>query len=193
MLSVLCYPYSMKKEDIDKNLLRGGEYFILSLWIQSQMTDLIIFKDHPRIIKRFTEQPKKIPKTLRDKRMKYWKNDFGFIKKEFLNKFKNSLTSQGIGDIETIYAIRNAIGHSHVSLARNYFLYRPGNRKKLTEFKKAFDIQRPDSDIAKPIVFKFDFSNDEIYLHNFAAIQRMDEIHLKSLAESLGVPHSRIR
>ena len=56
MLSVLCYPYSMKKEDIDKNLLRGGEYFILSLWIQSQMTDLIIFKDHPRIIKRFTDK-----------------------------------------------------------------------------------------------------------------------------------------
>jgi hypothetical protein len=183
----------MLDEDISKNLRRGGEYFVLSIWIQSQMADLIILKDHPRIIKRFIERPAKIPKTLRDKRMLFWQKDFGFVKKEFLRRFKNELSEQCIKDIDTIYGIRNAIGHSYVSLARNYFLYRPGSRKKLNEFKKAFDVANPNVDASKPRVFKFDFSNDKIYLHNFAAIQRMDEVHLQSLAKSMGIPHSRIR
>ncbi|MBU1557340.1 hypothetical protein KKC45_00015 [Patescibacteria group bacterium] len=65
----------MREEDIDINLRRGGEYFILSLWIQSQMTDLIIFYDHPRIVKRFIDRPERIPKTLRDKRIKYLQKD----------------------------------------------------------------------------------------------------------------------
>ncbi len=183
----------MLDDDISKNFRRGGEYFVLSLWIQSQMTDLIIFYDHPRIIKRFVERPKTIPKILRDKRMKYWQKDFGYIKKEFLKRFKNDLTEQCGKDIDIVYGIRNAIGHSYVSLARNYFLYRPGSRKKLNEYKKAFDRPTPSGDAAKPTIYEFDFSNDQIYLHNFAAIQRMDEVHLKAIAESLKVPHSRIR
>lgn len=183
----------MEEDDINKNLHRGGEYFILSIWIQSQMVDLIIFHDHPRIIKRFTEQPQVIPKTLKDKRMRYWQRDFRYIKDEFLKRFEKSLSEQCRNDIDTIFGIRNAIGHSYVSLARNYFLYRPGNKKKLNEFKKAFNMKKFDSHASKPRIFKFDFSNDKIYLHNFAAIQRMDEIHLKFLSDNLGVPHSRIR
>ena len=183
----------MEEEDINKNLRRGGEYFILSIWIQSQMADLIVFHDHPRIIKRFIAQPETIPKTLRDERMKYWQKDFGFIKKEFLKRFGDILSEQCQNDLNVIYGIRNAIGHSYVSLARNYFLYRPSSKRKLNEFKKSFNVQNPDSDASKPRVFKFDFSNDKIYLHNFAAIQRMDEVHLKSLATNMNISHSRIR
>lgn len=126
-------------------------------------------------------------------RFRFEFKDFGYIKKEFLNRFRNDLSEQCKKDIDTVYGIRNAIGHSYVSLARNYFLYRPGSRKKLNEYKKAFNRGTSSEDAAKPIVYKFDFSNDEIYLPNFAAIQRLDEVSLNQIAINLGVTHSRIR
>ncbi len=183
----------MEANPIDINLFRGGEYFIYSLWIQSQMTDLIILAEHPKIIKRFVAFDKKIPPPLVRGRMKYWQEDFGYIKKRFLKVFENKLSKQAMADLEIIYHIRNAIGHSYVSLARNYFLYRPGSAKKYREFKKAFNINTSNSKHAKPIVIKFNFSDDKIYLHNFGAIQRTDEQHLKKLANELNIPHPRIR
>ena len=183
----------MTYAQIDTNLRRGGEIFIYSLWIQSQMTDLIILNDHPRIIRKFVDYPKTIPPTLRNNRMKYWRKSFGYIKKEFIKRFNNSLSDQALQDLNTVYFIRNAIGHSYVSLARHYFLYRPDSRRKLIAFKKSFDVVNQSADAAKPIVFKFDFSNDEIYIHNYDAIKRLDEVHLRTLAVALNIPHSRIR
>jgi len=183
----------MEESEIKKNLRRGGEYFVFSIWVQSQMTDLIIFHDHPRIINRFIEREERIPRTLRDKRMTYWQKNFRYVKDEFLARFGNSVSSQCKKDIGIIMGIRNAIGHSYVSLARDHFLYRPSSKKKLNEFKKAFDIIVPNSNPSMPRVYKFDFADNEVCKKNFEAIKRMDEVHLKSIATKLGVPHSRIR
>lgn len=178
---------------MDKNFTRAGRYFIFSIWIQSQLSDLIILSRHPRIIKKFIDNPQKIPLILRNERMKFWQKDFGEVKKVFEQEFRKDLSSQAKTDLSTIYYIRNAIGHSYVSLSRNYLMYKPSSRKKANDFKKAMNVIKPNDVVARPIIYKLDFSNDEIYFHNFEAIKRLDEIHLKNIANKIRIPHSRIR
>jgi len=54
--------------------------------------------------------------------------DFSRIKTEFLSAFASTLSCNEVDDIEHVYHLRNMIGHAHVSIARNYMLFRPGGK-----------------------------------------------------------------
>ncbi len=183
----------MLEDRIQKNLLGAGELFIYSLWLQSQMTDLIILSKHPKIRKRFVSRPQKIPATLRIERMKYWRKDFGVIRQEFEKEFAGSISVEAQSDLRRVYNLRNAIAHSYVSLARDYFLYRPsGKGARTRKLAKEFGVTKK-ADSAKPTLFKISFADDAPYLSMFAVMQRLDTVHLRSFADKLGIPHSRIR
>jgi hypothetical protein len=51
----------------------------------------------------------------------------------------------------------------------------------------------PSNDVHDPIVLKLNFSDEKIYNQNFDAITRLDQQHLRAIAELIGIPHSRVR
>ena len=179
--------------DSEKNLTRAGHFFMSSLWIQGQMVDLIILSKHPRIRKRFIERKKRVPTIMSKERMIYWQKDFAEVSKEFVSIFNDLLTDDARKDIDTIYYLRNAIAHSHISFALDYLLYRPkGARKKVRDIIRSLGVtKRPSA--ASPIVFKLSFGDDAKYEKTFEVVTRTDQTHMKAVADWLKIPHSRIR
>jgi len=54
-----------------------------SVWLQNQMTDLIILKKHPDIIDEFIGNPLVIPSFMHKVRVNYWEKQFYTVKEEF--------------------------------------------------------------------------------------------------------------
>lgn len=179
-----------------KNLMRAGELFMYSVWLQKQMVDLLILKRNPEIISEFIDDyiaKDTIPKIMSVRRVKYWEMNFGSILKVFKDEFVTILEESEIKDLDIIYQIRNAIAHSYVSIAREYLLFHPsGGEKKENEIINTFGLVTSDL-TTKPIILKLEFSKDERYLEIFSIIKRIDEICFKKISNILEIPHSRIR
>jgi len=157
------------------------------------MSDLIILKKCPEFIDDFIKNPSRIPKVMHQQRVKYWEKKFHTVKEEFKRVFSYMLREDELNDLESVYQIRNAIAHSHISLGRDYMLFRPARgARQEQEIKKAFGLA-PIDDQADPMMLKLTFYNDERYLYNFNQIKRLDEVCFKRLSDSIGIPHSRIR
>ncbi len=108
-------------------------------------------------------------------------------------EFKDDLTLEEKQDIEEIYNIRNMIAHAHVSIGRNYMLFRPHGGSKKENY--LIDVMKPQpvDDQANPMIFKLEFWRSDIFKTVSDLMERFDQTCLKRLATSLGVPHDRIR
>lgn len=177
----------------DTNIARAGEFFVLCLWIQGQMVDLIIFKLNPDLIQPFVSNPERIPSEVAKLRAQYWEKDFGPVKKKFEHLFGNQLSNESREDIDAIFFLRNAIGHAHVSLGRDFFLYRPDKGEEhFAKIVSALEL-RSVEDASTPPMMKISFYDDQRYINDFNRIQRLDQECFSVLASSLGMPHGRIR
>ena len=177
----------------DINIQRAGEFFIYSIWLQSQMGDLIILRKYPDIIEEFITIKEVVPKKMSIERESYWKKQFAEIKREFVELFGSNLLEEDIKDLDAIYNLRNAIAHSHISLGRDYFLYRPARgEKQEMEIVRSLDIP-PRENASDPMILKLSFHDDEKYFKEFNRIKRLDEICFKRIADLIKIPHSRVR
>jgi len=182
------------EEKVKQNMLRCGEYLMYSIWIQGQLSDLVIFNRNKQLINDFVTVKEKIPEILVNERVIFWKKDFKDVKKDFEKEFADKLTDQDMADLNTIFYIRNAIAHSHVSLARNFLFYIPGSSKIEQNFQSSLEIlNKHELNISASTIFKIDFFKDEIYFHNFDTIKRIDENLLERICNELSIPHSRIQ
>jgi hypothetical protein len=181
----------MDKSEI--NIKRAGEFFMYSIWLQGQMSDLIILKNNPGYIEDFVNNPLRIPKLMHQQRVKYWKKQFHTVTEEFKQVFADLLHEDELHDLECVYHLRNAIAHSHVSLGRDYMLFRParGSRQE-QEIRKAFCLTAI-KDESDPMLLKLTFYNDDNYLNDFNKLKRLDEDCFERLSNSIGISHSRIR
>lgn len=179
-------------EKPEENLVNAGILFMFSVWLQSQMVDLVIFSKHPDLISNFVAHPDKIPREFHQLRAKYWEKDFSQIKTEFLSVFASKLSGKEVEDIEHVYHLRNMIGHAHVSIARNYMLFRPGGEKRERAIVDAF---KPElvTDQSDPLMFKLEFWKPDIFKAFSDLMERVDQQCLDRVATDLGVPHGRIR
>jgi hypothetical protein len=183
----------MNRDKAEINILRAGEFFIYTLWIQSQMADLIILKKNPDIVDDFISNPSRIPQVMFDERVQYWEKQFFQVKEEFETIFSGIISDDDRKDLAAIYYLRNAIAHSHVSLGRDYFLYRPARGEAQEQDIKSTLGLSPKPDQADPMILKMSFYDDDKYFFDFNRIKRLDESCFKVIAESIGIPHSRIR
>lgn len=176
----------------EEAMVNAGLIFIFTVWLQGQMSDLIILKKNPNLVADFVTNPTKIPTPYHKLRVGYWKRQFGDVKKEFMEVFSDLLTKQDLDDIDQIYHVRNMIGHAHVSVGRDYMLYRPGSSRKEQEVLAAFN---PESvpDQADPVMIKLSFWRPEVFKSLSDQIGRLDQVCFARLAGTLGVPHGRIR
>ncbi len=90
--------------------------------------DLIILNRHPEIIADFINVPTEVPAVISGERVEYWAKTFHPIKSEFVKTF--DIQELHETDLEAVYHLRNAIAHAHVSLGRDYFLYRPARGER---------------------------------------------------------------
>jgi len=181
-----------KEEDIDLSFTKAGRFLIYSLWIQSQLSDLIILDRNKGIINDFNTNPI-MPEILQRERFIFWEKDFKEVKEIFEKEFSNQLTKQAKLDLNAIYYLRNAISHSQVSVGRKYLLYKPNNKKTLDLIREVINITNkddPDPNLVRDII-KIDFSENEQILMNL--IKRFDETFLKEICKNIGVVHPRIR
>ena len=178
-----------RPEEAMKN---AGLIFIFTVWLQGQMSDLIILKKNPGLIADFAANPAKIPAPYHKLRASYWELQFGDVKKEFVEAFSDQLTKQDMDDIDQIYHVRNMIGHAHISVGRDYMLYRPGNSRKEQEVLAAFNPE-PVAEQSEPVMIKLSFWRPDIFKSLSDQIGRLDQECFARLAGALGVSHGRIR
>ena len=112
---------SLSREITEITIQRAGEFFMYSIWLQGQMSDLIILNQSKHIIPDFIANPSQVPNQMSTKRAKYWEMSFLSVKNEFVETF--TLSDQHKNDLNAIYHLRNAIAHSHVSMGRSYLLF----------------------------------------------------------------------
>lgn len=179
-------------EDIDASFTKAGRFLIYSLWIQSQLSDLIILNRNKEIINDLNTNSI-IPEILLKERFIFWEKDFKEVKKTFESEFSNLLTAQAKIDLNTIYYLRNAISHSQVSVGRKYLLYKPNNEKTLTSIMEIMNITNKDEPNLVKNIIKIDYSNDSNYHNNMNLIKRFDETFLKEVCKNIGIHHPKIR
>lgn len=176
----------------EQAMANAGLIFIFTVWLQGQMSDLVILKKNPGLVADFVANPFKIPAPYHELRVSYWERQFGDVKKEFVEAFSGQLTEQELNEIDEIYHVRNMIGHAHVSVGRDYMLYRPGNSRKEKEILSAFNPE-PVTDQASPVMIKLSFWRPEVFNSLSDQIEHLDQVCFARLAVALGVPHGRIR
>lgn len=172
---------------------RAGVILISCIWVEKRLIDLIILKQHPRLIKKCNQSNSKVklPYTFIKERIKFWEKDFYLIKNDFIELFNPSKNWLNI--LEGIYDWRNIIGHSYISLYRDYLLYRPnGKKKKINRLIKNHIINKPKNP-AKPFLLTLKLGDDNKYEKILKIIEDFDQIYLKNIAESLGINYEKIR
>ncbi|ONF44574.1 hypothetical protein BTO32_06240 [Marinobacter lutaoensis] len=177
----------------EKNMVNAGIVFMFTAWLQGQMSDLVIFKNNPGLLPEFIANPSRVPNEFHQIRVTYWEKQFGPVKNEFKEAFSDILTDDEKKDIEELYHLRNMIAHAHVSIGRDYMLYRPfgGERR---EQKLIDDLQlTPIDDQSDPMILKIELWRDDRFQNASDLIERIEQVTFKKVAESIGVPHSRIR
>jgi len=180
-------------ETPDKNMVNAGIIFMFTAWIQSQMSDLIIFKNNPNLISDFIKNPSRVPNNFHSIRVTYWEKQFAAIKNEFKEVFSKILTDNEKKDIEEVYHLRNMIAHSHVSIGRNYMLYRPnGGEKREQKLTDDLNLQSVDNQ-SEPMILKIELWREDKFKYMSDIMERIDQITLKKVADNMGVPHGRIR
>lgn len=180
-------------EKPEKNMVNAGIVFMFTAWLQGQMSDLIIFKKNPELIPDFIENPKRVPSEFSKLRVEYWEKQFGPVKNEFKEVFSNQLSDAENRDVEEIYHLRNMIAHAHVSVGRDYMLYRPyGGPQREQRLISDLNLQ-PVDDQSDPIILKIELWRKDVFANASNLVERLDQVTLKKIADNLGVPHGRIR
>ena len=173
-------------------LERAGHILMLCIWLENRLIDLLILKRHPRIIKKLnaSSSKTKLPWTLIQKRLKYWKKDFFDIKEEFIDTFTPK--EDWKANLEGIYHWRNMLSHCYISLHREYLLFRPKTRKKMYTMIKDLSIKKRESR-SNPIILKLHLTRNSLYQAMLKVFEEFDSVYLKWEAERLGIDYEKIR
>ena len=175
------------------NIARAGELLMLSSWLQGQMSDLLILRENPAVLAEFIAKPETVPTIVSARRMVRWERTFTAVVQEFEQTFQRTLSVQHSKDLHSLVFIRNGLAHAHVSMGRDYLLYRPsGGAAKIRRLIETLELKQV-VDQSNPLVIKFALWNDDRYLPTFALITRLDQDCFSHLAREVGIPHSRIR
>lgn len=180
-------------EKTEENMVNAGIFFMFTAWLQGQMADLTILSKNKNLIPSFLENPKRIPGGYHKIRAEYWEKQFGTVKNEFKEEFSSLLTEAESKDIEALYHLRNMIAHAHVSVGRDYMLYRPfGGTNREKKLIADLDL-KPVEDQSDPMMLKLEFWRKDVFANTSNLVERLDMGCMKRIAEHLGVPHGRIR
>ena len=85
------------------------------------------------------------------------------------------------------------IGHVHVSLGRDYMLYRPtGGAEREQQLISDLGIKQFENR-SNPTLVKVELAKKTQFDRTLAMINRLDQNTLSKVAASIGVPHDQIR
>jgi hypothetical protein len=78
----------------EENMVNAGIIFMFSVWLQGQMSDLVILKNNPHLIADFLASPERVPNEFHKIRINYWEKQFANVKKEFESAFESDLSKE---------------------------------------------------------------------------------------------------
>lgn len=177
-------------EDAIQNMRNAAHVFICTVWLQGQMSDLVILKTHPHLVRDFVSAVR-VPDAFHAIRVRYWEKDFSQVKRELFDVFRAELAESEKRDIEQIFQLRNAIAHAHISAGRPYMLFRPSSNSRERSMIEAFNTAQRE-EFARPTLFKLQFT-EELFQRVSDQIGRIDQVCFARLSDVVGVQHSRIR
>jgi len=176
-------------------LERAGQIFITCIWIEKRLVDLIVLKKHPRLIQKVNGDSGLLPRTFVDERMRWWQKDFKDVKEEFISLFQPNKDWRG--HLEAFYEYRNILGHGHVSLYRDFVLYRPGPagkglRRKIYGQKRVLEPTRVPGKRRNHVAL-LRLSDDVVFKRLSDSLTEFDEKYLAYEAKKLGLNYEKIR
>ncbi len=174
------------------HMVRAGEFFMYTLWLQSQMADLLILNKDRTLVEERMNDSSRIPQRMVMARAQYMHKNFDLVLTEFKKAFKKVLSNDDVCDLAKIRLLRDMIAHSHVSVGREFLLHSPNHRSKLEHIKRHFALGEIPNQ-PEPPQMKLDFGNNDRFLNDFALIKRIDEDCFAKVAQLVGISHSRIR
>jgi|GEM_PF-3828927 len=181
----------MTEHDIMQQLKRAGHYFVMSVWTQSQMVFLIALKENETELGGYIADTLTIPKGIVQRRFELMKLSFNPVLNIFCETFE--ISEQCLKDLHTVSNMRDFIAHSFISLGKDYFLYTPSSDRRQAKIQEQMDIRVPESEeLAGPDIYKISF-RDEIFDHNFAAIERLDKDHFEEIGKRMGLSRNMVR
>lgn len=142
-----------------KHLQYAGHLLILSIWVQNVMTDLLIFKKFPDVLKEFNDiENFSIEKEtlFYSRRIEYWQKNLGKISKEFLELFPELLNYQF--DFDHLEHFRDLLAHGHYSLKHDIVVFQPNIKNKRKFNAKMKTLVGVESDVTEKSVMKVNMS-----------------------------------
>ncbi len=94
----------MKKfmDNPEENMVNAGIVFICTVWLQGQMSDLIILKNNPDLIEDFMANPERVRAEFHQKRVMCREKQFGPVKNEFTEVFSDLLIDDEKNEVQGI-------------------------------------------------------------------------------------------
>ncbi|MDD3887709.1 MAG: hypothetical protein PHN19_02940 [Patescibacteria group bacterium] len=162
----------------------AGHILINIIWIQGVLVDLIIFKEHPEIIKSFTATNKS--QNLGKYRQEHWKKNFSEIIERLKKCFPKTHPSW-FERLKYFADIRNAIAHGRIFVNKDYILYEPDSEQKTKKFEKHIKRKKPKS---QTIQIKFD---DKNFKKALDGIIEFDQKFFPSICKKTGINYNQIK
>ena len=175
-------------------LERPGIVFMLSVWMQSQMIDLLILKRHPEIRAEFLNSNANhpIPKLMVKGRARFTTRSFEDLVDEFTESFQDLLSSSCSRDLKETAYFRNAIAHAQINTGRasgDFLLFFPRREAKMKELTEFFGLVRPENPSDPPmLVLDFD---EERYGAHWDRCVRLEEC-FRAIAMNMDIPYEKI-
>ena len=173
------------------HMFRAGEFFMYTLWLQSQMADFLILNKDRTLVEERMNDSSKIPQKMVKARAQYMHKNFDLVLTEFKKTFEKVLSYDDVCDLAKIRLLRDMIAHSHVSVGREFLLHSPNHQSKLEHIKRQFALEEIPNQ-SDPPQLELDFGNNDGFLNDFALIKRIDEECFARVAQYVGISHSRI-
>ncbi len=177
-----------KWKDCNIVFVNAWHIFMLTLWFEKIMIDLLIFNAHKKAIKNFNKTSKSI--TLWKYRKIYWEKYFWDIFNEFIDTFNP--TWLWLTKLETVFFLRNWITHSKPSIYKESILIKPEKWRKLKKLLSKHSSNNADKRL-KWDFYKINFYDYENYSNHYNFIIELDEKYFKYLAENMWLIYNKIR
>ena len=182
------------QEAMHKLFERPGIIFMSTVWMQSQMTDLLILKKHPNIRAEFlnSDALNPIPKVMARERAEYTTKSLENLTEEFAEFFHDLLLERCIHDLKENLLIRNAIAHAQLNTGRasgDYLLHYPRSSRKMDEFITTFELKSPE-ELSNPPMLVLEFDDQRFGAHWDRCVRISESF--RAIAESMDIPYEKI-
>jgi len=174
-------------DDEQKHLGMAGHLLVLMVWVQNVMSNLIILKQNPEMLRDFQE--KKTNTDYGEKRIEYWQKSFGQVKRAFVQTFPEIVETYG-NDLNQLQHLRDFFAHARYSLKSEIIFYQPSKSRRDLQEKVEILTKHPFDEDQTFMKVKM---NGEKYHEIFQELMKFENEIFPKVAEQLDIDLNRLK